>query len=77
MFISSLLNDAKFTVFWNHLEGWLKHRLFCLAPELLILLALSGTQGSGTSNRFLGDAAVSGPGTTHGEPLVWRMLLVP
>lgn len=24
MFISSSLNDAKFIVFWNHLEDWLK-----------------------------------------------------
>lgn len=34
MFISSLLNDTKFIVFWNHLEGWIpKHKLFVLPPE--------------------------------------------
>ena len=57
--------------------GLVKTDCFVLPQSFWFCRSWVGAQGSGTSNRFLGDAALSGPGATHGEPLVWRMLLVP
>lgn len=49
----------------NHLDVWLKHRL--PSPESLIQSRLEWCLIVGTANRFPGDAATAGLGTTLWE----------
>ena len=57
MFTSSVLNDAIFSMWQNHLEGWLKHRFFWSHPRASGLVGLGWDSGICMSKKFLGDAA--------------------